>query len=139
MIYQQAFSYNKIDLEMVIRCKCVYLPMEAKIDRESFENMLKVIQPRILILVNGYPNKHCQIEKFCQNSKLEISVMRAERNRESLKFATNAGVKQVFIEHSLLKSLSMNKVAHRKYEVARIRGEIRPQLDRQLIFDELTR
>ena len=56
--------------------------------------------------------------------------MRAERitdrNNESLKFATNAGVKQVFIEHSLLKSLAMNRVAHKKYEVARVRGEIRP-------------
>ena len=65
--------------------------------------------------------------------------MRAEQDKESLKFATNAGVKQVFIERSLLKSLAMNKVAHKKYEVARITGQIRPQLDRQLIFDELTR
>mmetsp|Transcript_2597 Transcript_2597/g.3234 ORF Transcript_2597/g.3234 Transcript_2597/m.3234 type:complete len:147 (+) Transcript_2597:1716-2156(+) len=55
----------------------------------------------------------------------------------SLKFATNAGVKQVFIENQLLKSLALQKVAHKRFEVARIIGQIKPQVDKQLIFDEL--
>ena len=31
----------------------------------------------------------------------------------------------------------MQKVAHKRFEVARIIGEIKPQVERQLIFDEL--
>ena len=31
----------------------------------------------------------------------------------------------------------MQKVAHKRFEVARIIGEIKPYVDKQLIFDEL--
>ena len=57
-IYSQTFMYDRREVEVIVRCKATYYPMEAKIDRESFENMLKIIQPRVLILVNGFDTKH---------------------------------------------------------------------------------
>lgn len=46
-------------------------------------------------------------------------------------------MKQVFIETALLKSLALQKVAHKRFEVSRIRGEIRPPFENNLVFDEL--
>ena len=43
----------------------------------------------------------------------------------------------MFIENELLKSLALQKVAYKRFEICRIRGEIRPQLENALIFDEL--
>ena len=36
-----------------------------------------------------------------------------------------------------MRSLALQKVAHKRFEVARVIGEIKPQVDKQLIFDEL--
>ena len=44
-------------MEVVVRCELTYLPMDARIDRVSFENLMKEVQPRVLILVNGYETK----------------------------------------------------------------------------------
>ena len=41
------------------------------------------------------------------------------------------------MDNLLLKNTATQKVAHKRFEVARIHGEIIPSLDNQLIFDEL--
>ena len=99
-------------------------------DRDSFEQLLWKTKPKNLVLINGYDTKSEQIRRFCQNNKLGIKVRRADKYLGSLKFATNAGVKQVFIENQLLRSLALQKVAHKRFEVARVIGEIKPQADR---------
>ena len=106
-------------------------------DRVSFELLILKTQPKNLVLVNGSDAKVNQIVKFCESNQVETKVLRANKNRESVKFATSAGVKQVFIENQLLKSLALQKVAHKRFEISRIRGEIHPQLENALIFDEL--
>ena len=106
-------------------------------DRDTFEQLLVKTKPKNLVLINGFNTKFEQIKRFCENNRIDISVKRADQFLGSLKFCTNAGVKQVFIENQLLRSLALQKVAHKRFEVARIIGEIKPQVERQLIFDEL--
>ena len=91
----------------MIKCKACYLPMEARMDRVSFELLMRKTQPKNLVLVNGSDAKVNQIMKFCESNQVETKVQRANKNRESIKFATSAGVKQVFIENQLLKSLAL--------------------------------
>ena len=99
-------------------------------DRDSFEQLLVKTKPKNLVLINGYDQKSETIRRFCENNRLGIAVQRADKFLGSLKFCTNAGVKQVFIENQLLRSLALQKVAHKRFEVARIIGEIKPQIDR---------
>lgn len=55
----------------------------------------------------------------------------------SLSFSTNSSVKQVFLDNTLLRSIAYQRVFSKRFEVARLHGEITPSLDNQLIFDEL--
>lgn len=75
------------------------MPLEARIDRDSFEQLLVKSKPKNLVLINGFDTKFEQIRRFCQNNKIDINVQRADKYLGSLKFCTNAGVKQVFIEN----------------------------------------
>ena len=68
-------------------------------DRDSFEQLLVKTKPKHLVLINGYDTKFEQIRRFVMNNKIEIDVRRADQYKGSLKFCTNAGVKQVFIEN----------------------------------------
>jgi len=52
-----------------------------------------------LVLIHGKEAIHHQIMRFCENNRIDIKVKRADQFLGSLKFATNAGVKQVFIEN----------------------------------------
>lgn len=135
--YEQPFTYNRTSREVHIKCRSCYLPLEARMDRDTFEQLLVKTKPKNLVLINGFNTKFEQIKRFCENNRIDISVQRADQFLGSLKFCTNAGVKQVFIENQLLRSLALQKVAHKRFEVARIIGEIKPQVERQLIFDEL--
>lgn len=135
--YSKAFSYPSQTVDVFIKCRSCYLPLEARMDRDSFEQLLVKTQPKNLVLIHGKDVTFHEISRFCASNRLDVKVKRADQFRGSLKFATNAGVKQVFIENQLLKSLALQKVAHKRFEVARIVGEIRPQVDKQLIFDEL--
>jgi len=128
--YSKAFTYAASTVDVYIKCRSCYLPMEARMDRDSFEQLLVKTKPKHLVLIHGKDATFEQIKRFCDNNKIEVSVKRADQFLGSLKFATNAGVKQVFIENQLLKSLALQKVAHKRFEVARIIGEIKPQSDK---------
>ena len=106
-IYSKAFVYYPEQVDVFIKCRSCYLPLEARVDRDSFEQLLVKTKPKNLVLINGYETNFEQIRRFCDNNKIEINVKRADKFLGSLKFATNAGVKQVFIENQLLKSLAL--------------------------------
>ena len=127
--YSKTFLYQSHMAEVYIKCRSSYLPLEARIDRDSFEQLLVKTKPKNLVLVNGYSTKCEQIRRFCENNKVDINVQRADQYLGSLKFCTNAGVKQVFIENQLLNSLALQKI-HKNFSVSRIIGEIRPQVER---------
>jgi len=48
--------------------------MEARIDRDSFEQLLVKTKPKNLVLINGFDTKFEQIKRFCQNNKININV-----------------------------------------------------------------
>lgn len=92
--YSKAFTYISQQSEVYIKCLQCYLPMEATIDRDSFEQLLVKTKPKHLVLINGSGDtKYEQIRRFCENNRIEINVKRADKFCGSLKFATNAGVK----------------------------------------------
>ena len=51
------------------------------------------------MLIHGKDVTFHQISRFCESNKIDVKVKRADQFLGSLKFATNAGVKQVFIEN----------------------------------------
>ena len=68
-------------------------------DRDSFEQLLVKTKPKNLVIIHGKDTTYEQIKRFCENNRIDINVKRADKFLGSLKFATNAGVKQVFIEN----------------------------------------
>ena len=62
------FKYEKQMVEVKILCKSSYLPMEARIDRISFELLLAKTKSKNIVLVNGQNQKVEQIRQFCQKS-----------------------------------------------------------------------
>ena len=105
--YAKAFTYQSQTVDVFIKCRSCYLPLEARMDRDSFEQLLVKTKPKNLVLINGYDQKSETIRRFCENNRLGIAVQRADKFLGSLKFCTNAGVKQVFIENQLLRSLAL--------------------------------
>ena len=57
--YAQSFIYHGKDrqVEIHIKCRSCYLPLEARMDRDSFEQLLVKTKPKNLVLINGYNTK----------------------------------------------------------------------------------
>jgi hypothetical protein len=69
------------------------------------------------------------VKNFCKNNYLDVSIKHSGGRGQTTQFATNAAVKQVFLDNVLLKNLAYQKVAYKRFEVARVHGEIVPALD----------
>ena len=78
--YAQSFIYHGKDrkVEIHIKCRSCYLPLEARMDRDSFEQLLVKTKPKNLVLINGYNTKFEQIKRFCESNKLDIEMKRAD-------------------------------------------------------------
>ena len=77
--YSQNFIYQGKDrmIEIHIKCRSCYLPLEARMDRDSFEQLLVKTKPKNLVLINGYNTKFEQIKRFCESNKIDIDIKRA--------------------------------------------------------------
>lgn len=51
--YSKAFRYTNHPIDIYIRCRSCYLPLEARMDRDSFEQLLVKTQPKHLVLIHG--------------------------------------------------------------------------------------
>ena len=72
--YSKPFLYRSEQTDVYIKCRSCYLPLEARIDRDSFEQLLVKSKPKNLVLINGFNTKFEQIRRFCQNNKIDINV-----------------------------------------------------------------
>ena len=57
--YSKQFTYLGKDrmVQVEIKCRSCYLPLEARLDRDSFEQLLVKTKPKNLVLINGYTTK----------------------------------------------------------------------------------
>ena len=70
--YSKPFTYPRQSVEVQIKCRSCYLPLEARMDRDSFEQLLVKTKPKKLWIINGYDTKYDQIKRFVENNRIDI-------------------------------------------------------------------
>ncbi|CDW72718.1 cleavage and polyadenylation specificity factor subunit 2-like [Stylonychia lemnae] len=129
--YGKNFLYNTQETQFQIKCKISYIPFEARIDKTSFELMLRQIQPKQLIVINSSRKKMDKLHEFITYNSFQTQLHYAHKDLNTqnsyqpnvIQFQTNAAVKQVFIDDKLYKSLPIQRV-HQRYEISRIKAAV---------------
>ena len=57
-----------------VQCKITYIPFEARLDRTSFELMVRETKPQNLILLNATVKQTNKISSFIASQNLHINV-----------------------------------------------------------------
>ena len=78
-------------VEVNLKCVASYLPLEAQIDRVSFEYLMMKSLPQHLVLINGTNSKIIHLKSFISDNQLEIKIEHVANSKFSL--STNTATK----------------------------------------------
>ena len=102
---------------MPVNCKVSYIPFEARIDRTSFEVILRETKPNNLVMINCSARQVEKVHAFLGSQGIHTRV---HYDGRELAFTTDSAVKLVYLDDNLYKTLPVQQISKTTYEVSRV-------------------